>query len=297
MLRLASAAALLVSAHTAIVYVSETNGDDTKTGASAATAVKTLHRAASLASRDEGRATVHAAGHFALAAPLELGLANSGVTWLGDAGATISGGAPISGWKVAPLPQPHGDAADAPLPAVPHGDLSSGCAADYCANRTAPSGRCALCCAQKGNPAPPANICPQDKPFCAGYLAMKHYGACTATKPAPPVPMKVVTADVSALGAAAQDRHLYVNGARARRARLPVDVAATLFKGAKLTADGFTLGAPGKSTSIHPVGCDSQKKVFSLTDGLRLQRRCCCKRARSSSFRRARARGRSRAVP
>jgi hypothetical protein len=92
---------------------------------------------------------------------------------------------------------------------------------------------------------------------------MKHYGACTATKPAPPVPMKVVTADVSALGAAAQDRHLYVNGARARRARLPVDVAATLFKGAKLTADGFTLGAPGKSTSIHPVGCDSQKKVFS----------------------------------
>ena len=188
-------------------------------------------------------------GRYQLAAPLELGKDHSGVKWLGEVGATVSGGAIVGGWKSA-NPQ---KATESRRDGHDRG-AAEGCAADYCSGRD--NGKpCPVCCGQAGRPAPPANTCQKTAPYCAGYVYDKHFGACQATKPPLPKPLQVVTADVSALGAAAQDRHLFVNNARARRARLPDDVSEALFKGAKLTPDGYTLG-PGANSSVLQAGAE-----------------------------------------
>ena len=60
----------------------------------------------------------------------------------------------------------------------------------------------------------------------------------------------VVWADASGLlGLKFTPRHLYVNGERARRARLPGAAASAVFAGAKMTSAGFTLGPNAASAT------------------------------------------------
>jgi hypothetical protein len=90
--------------------------------------------------------------------------------------------------------------------------------------------------------------------------------------------LQVVTADVSALGNAIQDRHLFVNTVRARRARLPEDISAALFKGAKLTPDGYTLG-PGANGSFLQAGAEF---VFPQSTSPWTEPRCAVASANST---------------
>ena len=228
-----------------------------------------------------------AAGTYALAKPLQLTGANSGVSWVGATGASVSGGVPVTGWTAA-----------APKPAS---TLGGGCAADY--------GKQSPCCGQSGNPVPPKQQCPVALPFCVDYVYNKHFGHCTAG-PSPPPSLNVVISkaglgqystvqystplttgqiapkmcprtwmgcarsgslllslslslslsadvrspdDVIVFEGPSVDvkaiRHLYVNGVRATRATLPNSVTQPLFAGAQLTDAGYALKSGASSSS------------------------------------------------
>jgi hypothetical protein len=99
---------------------------------------------------------------YALSAPLVLGKRDSGVSWVAEQGASISGGVALTGWSLAPF-----KSAD-------------------------------------GTP--------------------------------------VLQTDVSGV-VGAQDRHLFVQGQRAKRPRMDEAAAAALFTGHSMTEEGFTLAA------------------------------------------------------
>jgi hypothetical protein len=250
------------------VYVSPT-GDDSHSGMSPSTALRTLGKAKSLAGAGD---TVHVSdGAYALSETLNLGQADAGVAWVAkEGGAVVSGGFTAGPWKAVVV---------APTAAVSSTAFlrmdNSGCAADHCGQRS-----CPVCCGQHGSPATGSHVCPLDKPWCAGYVYMKHYGACSATRPPAPKALTVVMADVSTLGGRAQSRHLYVHGQRARRARLPPEVAESVFRGAKLTADGYTL-APAANGSIIQKGAEF---VFPQSTSPWTEPRCAVASANRSSI-------------
>mmetsp|Transcript_69229 Transcript_69229/g.122454 ORF Transcript_69229/g.122454 Transcript_69229/m.122454 type:complete len:627 (-) Transcript_69229:52-1932(-) len=144
------------------IYVSS-SGNDQEAGDSPESAVRSLSRAAELAS---GRASVvHVeAGKYQLLAPLTLGKADSHVRWVAEGPVSVSGGVEVSNWQ----------------------------------------------------------------------LVVSIFAGT-------PSDLRVVSADVRTLGSRSQDRHLYVNGRRAQRARLPEEHGTKIFAGAKLTDEGYDL--------------------------------------------------------
>lgn len=154
-----------------------------------------------------------------------LGAAHSGVRWVGSGAAgtaRISGGVEIGPWKSA----------------VSAGNQQ--CAADH--------GKTDPCCSQPGEQVVPQYVCPASAPICVDYVYNQHWGHCSV----PPIPLSIVTADVSKFKVV-QDRHLFVNGVRARRARLADSVASAAFAGAHMTDDGFTLS---KATDVLKPGME-----------------------------------------
>jgi hypothetical protein len=81
----------------------------------------------------------------------------------------------------------------------------------------------------------------------------------TGWHPAPPPPLSpqglsVVSADVTAMKLNTSTRHLFVNGARSVRARLPGLTTAAIFGGATLTLMGYRLRGAGP-VPPDPVPC------------------------------------------
>jgi hypothetical protein len=207
-------------------YCDPIKGSDTNTGTKAAP-FQTLACAqkavrAAPKTKDKDLNVFLSPGTYSLAAPLEIGAGDSGaggdgyVHWQklpqSDGLVILSGGRKLTNWTK-----------------MPNKTLSSvACAADY--HNSTP------CCAQKGNPVPVANQCPEQTPHCVDYILNVHYGHCTGT-PLPPVP--IYYADVSHLKGDAQFRHLFVNDRRARRTTLEGEQISKAFSSSKPSAAGY----------------------------------------------------------
>ena len=145
---------------TSSIFVSP-RGSDAADG-TAGYPVATIQRARALASASASKLVTLLPGTHALSAPLVLDERDSGVSWVAEQGASISGGVDLTGWSLAPFES------------------------------------------AEGTP--------------------------------------VFQTDVSGV-AGAQDRHLFVQGQRAKRPRMDEAAAAALFLGHSMTEDGFTLAA------------------------------------------------------
>jgi hypothetical protein len=251
--------AVAATATAADVYVSP-SGNDAHSGGSAATAVKTLARARNLATSGD---SVHAAaGTYTLSKPLVLGPEHAGVAWVADGGPVIvSGGATIGPWK--PLQQHSATSSPSGSPSS-GGSGGGGCSVKLMqklSRSDCVEGKSFGCIGSSSFSSASVWIdgcrgkfeCDGHQVTCSINGPGNHTCMCDGTPPPPPPPpppLKIVTADVSFLGAGAQSRHLYVRGVRARRAQFPN--AESLFTGSKLTAEGYTLRAGANGSSLRP---------------------------------------------
>jgi hypothetical protein len=90
----------------------------------------------------------------------------------------------------------------------------------------------------------------------------------------------IVQADVAALSSGVQDRHLYVNGRRARRTRMTEADAVALFRGSSMNKLGFALR--GTVTPPWPRGGAGVEFVYPQSTSPWTEPRCAVKHANAS---------------